>query len=152
MPSWYIKVTRYDEVNDRFELRPVNSNKVYSFCRKNVMGSEGRFYCCNVHSMVRSFATTYPTTEEYAMIETEQENITRYTKREVEGARKARHLLAIMGFPPVDQAMEIATRGINFSVTTTDFRIANDIWGPDIASFKGNTKKQSTNAAKSEIG
>ena len=125
---------RYDEVNDRFELRPVNSNKVYSFCRKNVMGSEGRFYCCNVNSMVRSFATTYPTTEEHAMIETEQENITRYTKREVEGARKARHLLARMGFPPVDQAMELATRGLNFSVTATDFRIANDIWGPDIAS------------------
>lgn len=143
---------RYDEINDRFELRPTNSKKVYSFCRKKVPGSEGRFYCCNVHSMVQAFATTYPTTEDHAMIETERENMSRYTKREVEGARRARHLLAKMDFPPVNHAIEIATRGVNFKVTATDFRIANDIWSPDIASLKGKTKKQATNVPDSEIG
>ena len=35
----------YDERNDRFLLRPVGSNMIYSFCRKNIPGSEGRFYC-----------------------------------------------------------------------------------------------------------
>ena len=52
---------RYDQRNDRFLLRPVGSNMVDSFCRKNIPGSEGRFYCCNVNSMVNEHATTYPT-------------------------------------------------------------------------------------------
>lgn len=125
---------RCDQRNDRFLLRPVGSNMVYSSCRKNIPGSEGRFYCCNVNSMVSEHATTYPT-DDCVLIETETENISRYTKREIEGARKARNLLAKMGFHPVSQAIEIATRGVNFTVTGTDFQIANDIWGSDIASL-----------------
>ena len=53
----------YDQSNDRFELRTLKSNLVYSFWRKNVPGSEGRFYCCNVNSMVGSLATVYPSTK-----------------------------------------------------------------------------------------
>ena len=48
----------YDKENDRFLLRPVGSSMVYSFCRKDVEGSENRFYCCNVKSMIKSEATT----------------------------------------------------------------------------------------------
>ena len=84
---------RYDQHNDRFLLRPVGSNVVYSFCRKNIPGSEGRFYCCNVNSMVNEHATTYPT-DDRVLIETETENMSRYTKRKIAGARKARNLLA----------------------------------------------------------
>ena len=51
---------RYNQQFDRFELRPANSKKIYSFCRKNIPGSEGRFYCCDVNTMVKRFATTYP--------------------------------------------------------------------------------------------
>ena len=92
--------------------------------------------------MVSVHATTYPT-DDRVLIETKNENMSRYTKREIEGARKARNLLAKMGFPPVSQAIEIATRGVNFTVTGTNFQIANDIWGPDIASLKGKTKQSS---------
>ena len=57
-----------------------------------------------------------------------------------------------MGFSPVSQAIEIATRGVNFMVTGTDFQIANDIiWGSDIASLKGTTKKQSSKIADIHI-
>ena len=56
-----------------------------------------------------------------------------------------------MGFPPVAQAIDIVTRGVNFTVTGTDFRIADDTWGPDIASMKGRTKKRATNVADIEI-
>ena len=35
----------YDQSNDRFLLQPVGSKQVYSFCRKQVEGSENRFYC-----------------------------------------------------------------------------------------------------------
>ena len=148
---------KYDQRNDRFEMRPAGSKKVYSFCRKNIPGSEGRFYCCDVNTMVKGFATTYPLPidlpgPEHALIETEFENKLKYTKCEVEGACKAREMLAKMGFPPVSKAIEIATSGINFTVTATDFRIAEDIWGPDIASLKGKTKKRVTYAADTEIG
>lgn len=122
---------RYDQHHDSFELRPINSKKMYSFCRKNIRGSEGRFYCCDMKSMVQKFATTYPVVksigDEHALIETQRENISKYTKREVEGAQKARGMLARIGFPPVSQAIEIATRGVNFSITARDFDIAQDI-------------------------
>ena len=70
----------YNQLQDRFELRPVGSNLVYSFCRKNVRGSEGRFYCCDVRSMIGSYATVYPTVKglrivEHALNETESENM-----------------------------------------------------------------------------
>ena len=145
---------RYDQKFDRFELRPAGSKQVYSFCRKKVAGSEGRFYCCDVNTMVGQFATTYPiqNTSDHALVETELDNMRKYTKREVEGAHKARHMLAKMGFPPVSQAIDIVTRGVNFDVTGTDFRIADDIWGPDIASMKGKMKKQASRIADINIG
>ena len=144
---------RYDQQFDRFELRPAKSKKVYSFCRKNIPGSEGRFYCCNVKTMVGRHPTTYPEfpPSDLVLVETEQDNMLKYTKREVEGARRARDMLAKMGFPPVSHAIDIVTRGVNFTVTGTDFRIADDIWGPDIASMKGKTKKRATNIADIEI-
>ena len=77
--------------------------------------------------------------------------MSKYSKLEIEGAYKARELLAKMGFPPVSKAIEIVTRGVNFTVTATDFNIANDIWGLDIASLKGKSKKHVTNAADIDI-
>ena len=49
----------YDKKNDRFILKPAKSSRVYSFCRKNISGSEGRFYCCDVTSMVSERPTKY---------------------------------------------------------------------------------------------
>jgi hypothetical protein len=133
---------RYDHKFDRFELRPAGSKQIYSICHKNVAGSEGRFYCCDVNTMVKRFATTYPVHDksDHALVETELDNMRKYTKREVEGAQRARHMLAKMGFPPVSQAIDI--------LTGTDFRIADDIWGPDIASMKGKFKEHSLFSSK----
>lgn len=117
-------------------------------------GSEGRFYCCDVSTMVKRFATTYPIQDstDHALVETELDNMKKYTNREVEGAQKARHMLAKMGFPPVSQAIDIVSRGVNFTVPGTDFRIADDIWGPDIASMKGKVKKHASRVADIGIG
>ena len=103
--------------------------------------------------MVKRFATIYPdqSESENALVETEQKNMLKYTKREVEGAYRAREMLAKMGFPLVSHAIDIATRGVNFTVTGTDLRIADDIWGPDIASMKGKVKKRVTNPVDIEI-
>ena len=105
-------------------------------------------------TMIKRYATTYPVQDvsDHALVETELDNMKKYTKREVEGAHKAHHMLAKMGFPPVSQAIDIVTRGVNFEVTGTDFRIADDIWGPDIASSKGKMKKQVSRVADISIG
>ena len=142
----------YDKVNDRFILKPAGSRRVYSFCRKNVSGSEGRFYCCHVKTMVQDEPTTYPEPNDHAMIETVENNSTRYTKREIAGANRARLLLTKMGFPSVRNAIDIATRGTNFDVTARDFAIAEDIYGKDIASMKGKTKKRVSICADITVG
>jgi hypothetical protein len=62
-------------------------------------------------------------------------------------ARKARETLARMGFPSVAQAIRTTNSGSNFDVTAGDFETADAIWGKDIASMKGKTKKQTTPGA-----
>ena len=76
----------YDQPNDKFLLRPLGIDNVYSFCRKNVEGSENRFDCCNVKSMVDTLATTYPPCTDIVLSETETDNMMKYTKREIDGA------------------------------------------------------------------
>ena len=142
----------YDKRNDRFLLRPANSSKVYSFCRKNIPGSEGRFYCCDVATMVGVKPTTYPEVDEHAMIETVQSNMQRYTKREVAGADRARLLLRKMGFSSIRNAIDIAAGGSDFDVTARDFEIAEDIYGRDVATLKGKSRKMPTPVADLSIG
>ena len=137
----------YDKASDSFVLKPLGSETTYKFCRKNVTGSGGKFYCCNVGSVGKGNVIL----DDHAFIETASENMTKFTKREVDGAYKARSLLAKMGFPPIQHAIEIATRGSNFTVTARDFSVAESIWGPDIASLKGKTKKRATNVADTNI-
>ena len=64
----------YDKLNDRFLLKPLGSSKVYSFSRKQVSGSEGRFYCCNVAAMKNQRKVSFAT-DEHALIETTADNI-----------------------------------------------------------------------------
>lgn len=70
-----------------------------------------------------------------------------FTKREIGQARRARELLARMGFPTVEQAMSIVNAGSNFDITARDFQIADAIWGKDIDSMKGQTSKRATPVA-----
>lgn len=56
-----------------------------------------------------------------------------------------------MSFPHIQKAIAIATRGVDFTVTAADFRVAQDIWGSNIASLKGKTRKMLTNIAELSI-
>ena len=67
-----------------------------------------------------------------------------FTKREVMQARKAREMLSRMGFPSVAQAIRTTNTGSNFDITARDFEVADTIWGKDVASMKGKTKKQAS--------
>lgn len=82
----------YEQGNGRFTLRPAASNNIYSFCRREIPGSEGRFYVCDIRNMVSTAATSHK-----VMVQTVAENLVRYTKREVDSASRARGLLAKMG-------------------------------------------------------
>ena len=108
---------RYSHNGDCFTLQPRNSTIVYRFGRKDVPGSEGRFYSCDWREVMK----------ESALVATVESNAKAFTKREIEQARKARELLARMGFPTVTQTMAIVNSRSNFEVTSRDFQIADAI-------------------------
>jgi hypothetical protein len=82
----------YDAKANRFTVQPKGSKTIYSFCRKNVKGSESKFYVCNMGSMVDTVPTEHPQREN-TMVATVANNLVKYTKREITGANKARDLL-----------------------------------------------------------
>lgn len=93
-------------------------------------GSQSKFYVCRMgQSADDAFVTTV------------SDNLTRYTKRDVIGAKKARDLLARLGYPSVENAIAMLRDGTGFDVTPCDFRVADAIWGPDIASLRGKTTR-----------
>ena len=71
----------YDHAESRFTLQPRGSDNKYSFGRQPVGGSNGRFYICDVSSMVRSITPQH--TDESAMVSTVSGNMGQFTKREV---------------------------------------------------------------------
>jgi hypothetical protein len=79
----------YDKVLDRFTLTPAHSSNTYIFDRKDVAGSEGRFYVCDLRQMVTKYS-------EHVCVQTVSENLSKFSKREVEQARAARDMLARM--------------------------------------------------------
>lgn len=138
-------VINYEKNSDIFTLQPKGSLKTYVFSRKAVNGSENKFYICDVRHGVKD------ATEDTAMIATVRGNMTSLTKRELEGAHKARTALARMGFPSVTRAIEIVNTGRNFDITGHDFKVAEQIWGPNLASIKGKTKLKVVRAADQTI-
>ena len=118
---------RYSHSDGRFTLQPRGSSNIYSFCRRPVPGSEGRFYVCDVKSMVKRVPTQHR--GEMVLVNTVSENMSRFTKREIASAAKARELVARMGYPPVEMVIAMVRGGNNFRVSENDFRIAHSIWG-----------------------
>ena len=107
---------RYNQRESRFTLQPKGIDTIYSFCRQRIPGSEGRFYVCDVRSMVSKRATSHPATEN-AMVQTVSDNLKLYTKREVTSAKNARELLARMGYLSVEQAIAMLRDSSDFNVT-----------------------------------
>jgi hypothetical protein len=129
---------RYDPSRNAFSVTPSNSINTYHFARRDSVASAGKFYTCDAKSMMRF---------EHVMVDTVVENLKRYTKREIESATRARKLLATMGYPSVEMAISMLRDGSGFDVSEYDFRVADAIWGKDIASIKGKTTKKATAAA-----
>ena len=137
---------RYDHVQNRFTVQPAGSGNVYSFRTKQLAGSESKFYICDGRSIVKK------TKPELVLVQTVASNLAQYTKREVASAQKARELLAKMGYPSVETAISMIRDGSDFDVTEYDFKVANAIWGPDIASMKGKQVRTVTRSADVTLG
>jgi hypothetical protein len=113
----------YDKINDRFTMAPANGE--YYLGRKDVAGSQGRFYVCDTSTMIEN--------NEAAHVATVEDSMKRYTKREIEQARKVRELMVRMGFPSVQQGNKTVSSGSNLDVTARDFEVADAIWGKDLS-------------------
>jgi hypothetical protein len=132
---------KYDQKQNRFTVQPKGSSKIYSFYRKKIAGNESKFYVCIIDTMVAKFPTNHPKQED-TLVTTVAQNLVKYTKREVLGARKARELLARLGYPSVENAIAMLRDGSGFDVTPYDFQVPDAIWGPDIASLRGKTTEK----------
>jgi hypothetical protein len=133
----------YDEKHGRFTMRPMGSENIYSFCRQDKPGCEGKFYVCDIRTMIAQNPTSHPQID-HAMVATVSENMQKYSKLEVESAGGARELLARMEYPSVDNAIDMIRGSDNMKVSERDFRVAHDIWGENVTSMRGKTKKKAT--------
>ena len=112
----------------------------YHFSRQNLPGSAGRFYVWDASSV----ATQEHHPLEQALVTTVQDNMARFTKREVASAAAVREMLARMGYPPVEMAIAMIRGGNNFRISEADFRNAHTIWSKCLASLRGKTHKESS--------
>jgi hypothetical protein len=87
------------------------------------------------------------------LVSTVKDNMEGYTKREIEGAMKARKFLHAIGCPSVDNLKHIIRSNLikNCPVTTKDVKLAEEIFGADIASLKGKTTRQTPKAVVDEL-
>jgi len=71
------------------------------------------------------------------------DNKAKFQRREVLGAEQARDLLRKLGYPSERDMMKMISHGgiLNSPVTTKDVRVARAIFGPDLATLKGKTKR-----------
>jgi hypothetical protein len=102
-------------------------------------------------TMVDTVPTLHPS-QEGTFVTTVADNLVHYTKREVLGAKRARELLPRPGYPSVENAIAMLRDGTVFDVTPHDFKVADAIWGPDIASLRGKTTRAKSIAPDATIG
>jgi hypothetical protein len=77
-------------------------------------------------------------------INTVQENMMKYSRRQVDRANKAKELYGIVGNPSIADFKIMIKFGLitNCQVTLEDINIATDIYGPDIAALKRKTVRK----------
>ena len=88
---------------------------------------------------------TAPSTDHYIHVNTVRDNYQGYTKHQVKNATRARRLMGIVGTPsPRDfQGMVRHNFLKDCPVTPEDITIANDLFGPDLATIRGKTVRHS---------
>ena len=90
--------------------------------------------------------TTNPPNYSYSCVSTVADNRAVFTRRELEGADRARQLYRTIGHPSQRKFEAILDHGsiLNCPVTKADAQCANTIYGPDLAYLKGKTTDHPT--------
>jgi hypothetical protein len=88
-----------------------------------------------------------PKSETVSIVKTVETMMSQFTKREIEQATEARKLIANYGYPSTQDLSNAISNGdiINTSVTATDFKNAEIMWGKDLATLKGKTVRTRPN-------
>ena len=83
---------------------------------------------------------------EIALVNCVEENKTRFTNRELEKAKQARELYAMVGFPSEKDFKGLIRNQMlyNVDISTQDIDNAREIFGPDVAALKGKTTRKKT--------
>ena len=78
------------------------------------------------------------------MLNTVEDNMSKNSQREIAGAKKARELYTIVGYPSPDDFKSMVRFNLinNCPVNLEDITIAEDIWGKDIGALKGKTTRK----------
>ena len=81
---------------------------------------------------------------QYGFVQTVEENMKLFTKRQIDGAFKARHLYETLGYPSnADFESVLRAGGIGgCTVTVEDARVAQKIWGSSVPRLKGSTVRE----------
>jgi hypothetical protein len=82
---------------------------------------------------------------ESMFVATVEQNMMKYSKREVERAKLAREMQEALGFPTAKVMVDMVKGHINnCPITAMDIARADDIWGRHIAEIKGKTTQRSS--------
>lgn len=83
---------------------------------------------------------------DYTLVNTVAQNKTMFTRREIEGADKARDLYRKVGYPAEKFFQSMLTKNLihNCPITAEDAKRALLIYGPDPATLKGKTTRRTT--------
>ncbi len=77
----------------------------------------------------------------YSFVQTVADNMKLFTKRQIEGALKARHLYKTLAYPSnADFKVVLRVGGIGGCTITVDYaKVAHKIWGASVPKLKGST-------------
>ena len=128
------------KAGDVYQLR--GAGRTLQFVRKlhPLTRKKLNFYVCD--------ARPYFIKEEACMVSVE-DNMRRYTSREVKQAKDARELIGRLGHPSSKGMIDMIRAGIaNCTVTVQDVRNADAIFGANVHALRGNTRKLASVAAK----
>ncbi len=128
--------TRYDASKDVFVIVNKKNGKEIEF------GCKNKLYVWNPSSRI----------EESILVQTVQDNMLSFTKREVQDAQEARSTFIKLGRPAMKDFIDMVRTGrlLNCPFSVKDIERASIIYGPDLGSLKGRSLRSPPDHIKIE--
>ena len=128
----------YDGEKDIFKVTVFKNGCVYLFYRNSE-----NLYVCDLDKHVVHVKV---------MVETVKEKLSKYSKREIRDAIRARELQRQMGFMRGGELEKMISHGklLECEISKRDVKRADDIWGQDIAEIKGKSTGRKGDVIKND--